>query len=349
MTENSRIAAELLGLISKSRADVTSDWSAVCIALKNCQVPYELFENWSLTSRYQDKYQIKRAWNNLKGNYSIATLYFFARLDSGYIPEHLRKFQPRGISSDIPSASVLPVRQAPSFDGDKVFDFLIQPYRECSLSTLEHELITRSPYQLGGKSGVRDFCALLDSLYLPDDLLYVGSPRANPAEQQRGIKNVREHLDKPYLSEYFRPNPLKGTPVTRENGKQSYVSDSCVAGFRYAVLEFDERPLIQQYAFFLSMLDRGLPIAALTFSGNKSIHCLLSVNCADAQEWTDKVENTLFRNNLELLGCDGACKNESRSSRTPGALRSDNGNRQRLLYLDPGVKVHSLKYTPCDK
>ncbi|MBR2631832.1 MAG: PriCT-2 domain-containing protein [Lentisphaeria bacterium] len=345
MTENSRIAAELLALISKSRADVTSDWSAVCIALKNCQVPYQLFENWSLTSRYQDKYQIKRAWNNLKGNYSIATLYFFARLDHGYIPEHLRKFLPKGISVGTSSSPVFPVRSAPAFDGDKVFDTLIQPYRECSLSTLEHELITRSPYQLGGKSGVRDFCALLDSLYFPDDLLYVGSPRANPAEQQRGIKSVREHLDKPYLSEYFRPNPLKGTPVTREDGKQSFVSDACVAGFRYAVLEFDERPLIQQYAFYLSMLDRGLPIAALTFSGNKSIHCLLTVNCADAAEWTDKVENTLFRNNLELLGCDGACKNESRSSRTPGALRRDNAVRQRLLYLDP----ETVKYTLCDK
>ena len=84
-------------------------------------------------------------------------------------------------------------------------------------------------------------------------------------------------------------------------------------------------------------LDKGFPIAALTHSGNKSIHCLLSVNCADASEWESEVEEQLFRAKLEPLGCDRACKNESRSSRTPGARRA-NGKMQRLLYLNPDMK-----------
>ena len=184
----------------------------------------------------------------------------------------------------------------------------------------------------------KEFNAALESLYDPDDMLFVGTPLANAAEQQRCIKSVKEHLANPCVAEFFRPNPLTGNPVMKSNNTPTFVSDACVAKFRYAVLEFDNRSLQQQCAFFMAMLDKGLPIAALTFSGNKSIHCLLAVNCANAEEWTEKVENNLFRNNLELLGCDGACKNESRSSRTPGAIRSSNGVRQRLFYLNPDVK-----------
>ena len=79
-------AITLLPLISKKYADNTADWRAVCIALKNCGVPYELFENWSLTSRYQDKFQIRMAWQNLRGNYSIGTLCHYVKAEYGYLP-----------------------------------------------------------------------------------------------------------------------------------------------------------------------------------------------------------------------------------------------------------------------
>ena len=333
MCDDYQNAAKLLPLISKHRADNTDDWRIICIALKNCGVPYEIFESWSLTPKYQDKYQIRRAWQNLTGNYSIGTLCYYAKLDHGVLPELSRS----GGKSFIPQIQ-LPQRQVPEFDGEKAFASIIQPYSNCSEMELACGLWERSPYRLLEKSDEKDFCAVLESLYDLDDMLFVGTPLANAAEQQRCIKSVKEHLARPCVAEFFRPNPLTGKPVMKANNVPSFVSDACVALFRYAVLEFDDKPLQQQYAFYMAMLDKGLPIAALTFSGNKSIHCLLAVNCANAQEWTTKVEDTLFRNNLELLGCDGACKNESRSSRTPGAIRSSNGVRQRLLYLNPGVK-----------
>ena len=332
MCDDYQNAMRLLPLISRQRADNTADWRTICIALKNCGVPYEIFESWSLTSKYQDKYQIRRAWQNLNGNYSIATLVFYAKLDHGVLPELFRK---RGYQINPPVPYVPPVKV---FDGEKAFASIIQPYSNCSETELDCGLWERSPYRLLEKSDEKDFCAMLESLYDPDDMLFVGTPLANAAEQQRCIKSVKEHLARPCVAEFFRPNPLTGKPVMKANNAPSFVSDACVALFRYAVLEFDDKPLQQQYAFYMAMLDKGLPIAALTFSGNKSIHCLLAVNCANAEEWTEKVEDALFRNNLELLGCDGACKNESRSSRTPGAIRSSNGVRQRLLYLNPGVK-----------
>ena len=319
MTNDYQSAMSVLPLINKGRADDTQAWQSICIALKNCGVPYEVFENWSITSRHQDRNQIRRAWENLNGNHTIGTLCYYAKLDSGALP-------------------VQTYRQPDRFDGEKAFASIIQPYSNLSEMELECELWERSPYRLMDGPTEKEFNAALESLYDPDDMLFVGTPLANAAEQQRCIKSVKEHLANPCLAEFFRPNPLTGNPVMKSNNTPTFVSDACVAKFRYAVLEFDNRSLQQQCAFFMVMLDKGLPIAALTFSGNKSIHCLLAVNCANAEEWTEKVENNLFRNNLELLGCDGACKNESRSSRTPGAIRSSNGVRQRLFYLNPDVK-----------
>ena len=173
----------------------------------------------------------------------------------------------------------------------------------------------------------------MSTLYEPDDLLFVGDAKATFAQQRECVRTVTEHLADLRLAEFFRPNPLTGIPVRRDNGNPSLVCDDCVSKFRFAVVEFDSKPLRDQYAFYMAMLDKGMPFAALIHSGNKSIHGLLAVDCPDAEAWKRTVEDELFRSYLELLGCDGACKNESRVTRTPGAKRA-NGKMQKLLYLN---------------
>ena len=318
MNNDAQSAMSLLPLIDRSRADDTSAWQAICIALKNCGVPYEEFERWSMTDRHRDRKQMRRAWDNLRGTHTIGRLCYYAKLDSGRLPER-----------NVP--------QPGNFDGDLAFIEIIKPYADGMEVDLEYELWERSPYRLYDECGEGDLLALLDSLYDPDDLVFIGDTKVKSEEQRKHIRSVGEHLRSPHLAEFFRPNPLTGAPVLRDDGSPSFISDACVARFRYAVVEFDCRSLQQQYAFFLAMLDKSFPIAALTHSGNKSVHCLLSVNCADAVEWEHEVEEKLFRSYLELLGCDRACKNESRSSRTPGAKRA-NGKMQRLLYLNPDMK-----------
>ena len=319
MNNDAQSAMTLLPLIDRRYADDTSAWQSICIALKNCGVPYEAFERWSLTDRYRDRKQIRRAWENLRGGHTVGTLVHYAKLNGANIPCICAGTKPG------------------SFDGDRAFAAIIAPYAECSVTDLECELWERSPFRLEDECGEGDFLALLDALYDPDDQVFVGDPKVMADGQRQYIRSVREHLESPHLAEFFRPNPLTGLPVLRENGRPSFVCDACVAKFRYAVLEFDHRDVRDQFAFFLAMLDKGFPIAALTHSGNKSVHCLLSVDCADASEWESEVEEQLFRNKLEPLGCDRACKNESRSSRTPGARRA-NGKMQRLLYLNPNMK-----------
>ena len=317
MNTDRQNALRLLPFINHQRTEETASWQSICIALKNCGVPYEIFEQWSLTGKYHDRNQIRRAWKNLHGRHTLGTLCHYVRQDSGRVPR-------------------LDQRPEHGFDGETAFDTIIAPFSEYSEADLDAELWERSPFRLNEEPGAFDLTSLLEMLYDPDDQIFIGQVRADPDSQRRSIRTVREHLRSPVMAEFFRPNPLTGTAIIR-NGKPSYVSDGCVAGFRYAVVEFDGESLRRQYAFYLAMLEKNFPIAALTFSGNKSIHCLLAVNCVDADEWKTKVEEQLFRNYLEPLGCDGACKNEGRSSRTPGAIRS-NGRCQRLLYLNPELK-----------
>ena len=232
---------------------------------------------------------------------------------------------------------ILPEHHGKVFNGDKAFEAIIASYADYSQSDLECELWERSPYRLDFECGQEDMPALLSALYEPDDKIYIGDAVAGYCQQQSNVRTVTAHLEDLHMAEFFRPNPLTGIPEERENGKLSLVSDRCVAKYRFAVEEFDSKPLRDQLAFYMAMLDKGMPFAALVYSGNKSVHGLLAVNCNNAKEWESKVENELFRNNLELLGCDPACKNESRMTRTPGIQRS-NGNFQRLLYLNPNLK-----------
>lgn len=109
--------------------------------------------------------------------------------------------------------------------------------------------------------------------------------------------------------------------------------DDAVQDFRFAVAEFDEMPRAEQLAFWAGF--ESAPIAALVDSGGKSIHAWLAVYVASREQWKDEVENLLFAKVLCPLGCDRACKNPSRLSRTPGHFREEKGHWQKLLYLNP--------------
>ena len=128
------------------------------------------------------------------------------------------------------------------------------------------------------------------------------------------------------------PNPLSGREAPTQGGKPSLRADACVKLFRFAVVEFDNLSREDQLAFWWGI---NLPVAALIDSGNKSIHGWIRIDgVTDGETWTQEVENILFRQLLQPLGVDGACRNEARLSRLPG-YRRENGGMQRLLYLAP--------------
>ena len=195
----------------------------------------------------------------------------------------------------------------------------------------EANWLERSPIRIDWEPGPRDALAVLDALWLPDELLFVDQFMGNSVNTVREWR-MRFAMGLP-VPPHVIPNPLRPDAGTTQDGKPSHRCDDSVVSFRYAVAEFDVMDKAEQLAFWWGF--RSAPIAALIDSGGKSIHAWLRVDCPDRATWERDVEQVLFGKVLIPLGCDPACRNESRLSRMPGHFRRENNAWQRLLFLDP--------------
>jgi hypothetical protein len=142
------------------------------------------------------------------------------------------------------------------------------------------------------------------------------------------------------LAPLVMANPLTGIEGRTKEGKPSYRSASCVARFRYALVEFDTMPLAEQCEFWMGVIKSDtLPLRSLTYSGGKSIHGLIELNAQDVTGWESHISELLFI--VSNPGAkpehraDAACKDPNRLTRLPGAMRHDKGKRQSLLWLSP--------------
>lgn len=129
-----------------------------------------------------------------------------------------------------------------------------------------------------------------------------------------------------YNGQFFCINPLR-------LGR----ADSNVTVFRNILLEFDQGSIEEQTKL---VLESGLPFTTMTFSGNKSIHVIISLEtpCPDRQAYNALVAR-LYK---KFPTCDPTCKNPSRLSRTPGATR-DTGRLQGLLAINGRVSADALE------
>lgn len=125
----------------------------------------------------------------------------------------------------------------------------------------------------------------------------------------------------PKAGAWIRFNPLDGKDCTNDN----------VTDFRYALVESDDMDLEKQNALIREL---ELPVAALVFSGKKSLHAIVRVEASDMKEYKKRVEylySVCRKNGLEL---DTQNKNPSRLSRMPGIERD--GKKQFLVDVNIG-------------
>lgn len=226
----------------------------------------------------------------------------------------------------------------PPFQGDAALRRLIEAGRGHG----ETAVMGQSPIRIDW-SPEEDAWRVLEALYAPDEMLYIGPPRGqvNVGIEIREARQWIERFQKlgpAATGPHVIPNPLSGLPAPTADGTgMTLRGDACVARFRFAVVEFDGLSREDQLAFWWSA---RLPVAVLVDSGGKSVHGWVRVRDVDrAEDWTRVVEAHLFGNFLKPLGVDGACRNESRLSRLPGHRRRETGNWQRLLYLAPQGKA----------
>lgn len=125
----------------------------------------------------------------------------------------------------------------------------------------------------------------------------------------------------PDVGAWIRFNPLDGKGVKNDN----------VTDFRYALVESDSTDISTQNSIIREL---ELPVAALVYSGGKSIHAIVKIDAVNSKEYAERVKilyNICRKNGLEI---DKQNKNPSRLSRMPGVMR--NGKKQYLLDTNIG-------------
>jgi hypothetical protein len=119
-------------------------------------------------------------------------------------------------------------------------------------------------------------------------------------------------------TEFVSLNPLNGTRRTTN-----------VVIFRNILIELDKGSIDSQLAYITKI---GLPHSTLTFSGGKSVHCIISLKtpAKDLEEYRRLVE--LVYTAYDKTKLDGSCKDPSRLTRLADGFRKDKGAKQTNLY-----------------
>ena len=120
---------------------------------------------------------------------------------------------------------------------------------------------------------------------------------------------------------WIRFNPLNGKGAKDEN----------VTKYRYALVESDNDLPGEQIAIIKEM---ELPVAALVFSGNKSVHAIVHIDATTETEYDSRVSKLYEICEKNGLKVDKDNRNPSRMSRIPGVIR--NGHKQFLIATNIG-------------
>ena len=149
-------------------------------------------------------------------------------------------------------------------------------------------------------------------------------------------------------------NPLTGNAGLTKEGKASFDCADTVAALRFCLVEFDEMPLRDQLALWVSVvctMRDEIPVVSIVYSGSKSLHGVVlcppasredlardTVCDADKSRWLDTWDRLIRRFASSETPAErmdlAPTKNPAIHTRVAGAVRSETGKYQKLLYLD---------------
>lgn len=153
--------------------------------------------------------------------------------------------------------------------------------------------------------------------------------KRNEGRKERGQKLL-------VWEECFETLPTDKMLLVALNPIQGWRKDIYCTKFRNFLIELDVGPLAEQLAYIKSI---GVPYSAVVFSGNKSLHFLISLDRDLPSEKVYRVFSQWLVKSITLA--DQNTINPSRSIRIPGAFREP-GKQQRLVELKGPVKVDDL-------
>ena len=316
---------ELLEYISPAALDYQT-WLGIGMALKDSGYDVSVWDTWSAldAARYH-KGECEQKWRGFHGAEHPVTAGTIVKLalDGGYQPK--RSSAPYGAALDWDS-----------YIGE---DYVV--------TSAEQTLATpvKMPDQWDPAAQITKY---LETLFEPDD--YVGYvtecwqnsegkylPSAGSCTRTAGqlLAELRKYggdfasvfgTPNPECGAWIRFNPMDGKGARNEN----------VVEYRYALVESDVISIEQQNGI---LHDLKLPIAALVYSGGKSLHAIVHIDAGDYDEYRRRVEFLYTVCDKNGLKVDRQNRNPSRLSRMPGVERK--GQRQCLLETNIGFASYT--------
>lgn len=165
--------------------------------------------------------------------------------------------------------------------------------------------------------------------------------KENPLTRDKFLQTLFEPGQQTCFATTAYETEIKNAPSTTDiffsiNAMHSSRADSNVTCYRNFLLELDSVPLEQQIA----LVTNKLPVTAITFSGGKSYHFIISLIEPVA---TEAEYRRIARGLMEVVPeADRSTKNPSRLSRLPFAVRPETGLLQDLVYLGNRVPLAEL-------
>lgn len=174
--------------------------------------------------------------------------------------------------------------------------------------------------------------SVFQKIFSKDDIVWTGrNVEADTGEMRDLVDYAGESLED---TNYFVINPFRSLDSARK--------DDEVKCFKHILLESDSLKLGEQFILWRGLIERGLPVKSVVHTGGKSIHCLVEVhgieNAEDYRSYFMEIKKLMDRVKPDII--DEKCKNPSRLSRTPFALRKVEKEYgfdevlQKLMYLD---------------
>lgn len=287
------------------------DWIKTGMALKEEGYPCSVWEEWSRNDKRFKNGECQKLWDGFHGSDNPVAAGTIVQMAKD------RGFEPPVFTDPLDWNDVI------EYDGDGVAIEMPEVY-----------------------NGVADLKKYIETLFKPDDIVCYTStdtyktedgkwvPRKGVYTRTAGdlLRSLKKYPDditmtigsyKPEAGAWIRFNAFDGKGVTNNN----------VTTFRYALVESDTLSVDEQKRLYTEL---ELPIAALVYSGKKSLHAIVKVDAKDAKEYRERVQylyDYLEKNGVEV---DRQNNNPSRLSRMPGVLRS--GNSQYLAGVNLGRK-----------
>ena len=312
---------ELLDYIDPA-AMTYQEWCGVGMALKDSGYDCSLWDSWSQrdTARYHSG-ECEKKWRSFAGSehpVTAGTIVHMA-LENGYRPQSAPKEESRALSWD-------------DYIGE---DYVVTSRQEAQDIPIP-EPTAWNPAQ--------ELSRYIETLFETDD--YVGYVTETWQNNDGKYLPTAGHCDRtagklleelaicegdigavlgdynPECGAWIRFNPLDGKGGKNEN----------VTEYRYALVESDVLDVERQNGILHEM---QLPIAALVFSGKKSLHAVVRVDAPNYEEYRKRVDflyDVCDKNGLKV---DRQNRNPSRLSRMPGVVRGD--KKQFLVATNIGL------------